>query len=189
MWVFMRRLRTLWLSSRVSKEKSFSWRTLNIFKLLKYAKEIITPAYRRSMDDFLVAAQGADIILYHPKVLGAVDIAERLNIPCICLPPTPIVYPIAEFPNFIVSAQRNFGPFLNRLSYKATTLGELSYIKTINDFRVKSLNLPKRKAGAIAFEVNGKNIPIIYPISPYLFEEVKSWEGRVYLSGFFYGDR
>lgn len=168
-------------------KKVFQGGYSNIFKLLNYAKEIITPAYRRSMDDFLEAAQGADIILYHPKAIGAVDIAERLNIPCICLPPTPIVYPVAEFPNFIVSAQGSFGPFLNRLSYKATTsIGELSYMKTINDFRVKSLNLPKRKAGAIAFKVNGKDIPIIYPISPYLFKEVKSWEGRVYLSGFFF---
>lgn len=160
----------------------------NIFKMLKYAKEVITPAYRKSMDDFLCASKGSDIIIYHPKALGSVDIAEYLNIPCICMPPIPIVYPITEFPSIAVSANKSFGAFLNRLSYKSTSLGESSYIKHINDFRKRSLNLPKRKSGELAFKVKGTDIPIIYPISPYIFKEVDSWKGKVFLSGFFYLD-
>lgn len=169
-------------------KKVFNGGRYNIFKMLRFSKKVITPAFRKSMDDFLEASQGSDIIIYHPKALGAVDIAQYLNIPCICLPPVPIMYPITEFPNLAVSADKSFGPLLNKLTYKATSLGEAPYMKNINDFREKSLNLPKRKAGEISFEVNGKSIPIVYPISPFLFSEVESWKDRVFLSGFFFLD-
>lgn len=167
-------------------KKIFNGGKYNISKILKFSKEVITPAYRKSMDDFLEASRDSDLIIYHPKALGAVDIAEYLKIPCICMSPVPIIYPITEFPNFIVSSRRSFGPFLNKLTYKVTSLGEASYIKEINSFRSKSLNLPNRKVGSLTFRVNGRNIPILYPISPYLFKEVHSWKERVFLSGFFF---
>jgi len=61
-------------------------------------------------------------------------------------------------------------------------------MKYINDFREKSIHLPERKARDIGSQANGRDIPILYPISPYLFKEVESWKDRVYLSGFFYMD-
>ncbi|MBE6089770.1 MAG: glycosyltransferase family 1 protein [Clostridium beijerinckii] len=160
----------------------------NIFKMLKYAKEVINPAYRKSMDDFFAASKGCNLIIYHPKALGAVDIAEYLNIPCICMPPVPIIYPVTEFPNLAISPSKNFGPFINKLTYKVNSFGEASYMKYINDFRSKSLHLKKRKAGDLLFQVNGKDIPVVYPISPFLFKEVKSWKDRVLISGFFFLD-
>ena len=169
-------------------KKVFNGGNYNIIKMLKFSKEVITPAYRKSMDDFLDASKESDIIIYHPKALAAVDIAQYLNIPCIYMPPVPIVYPITEFPNFAISPDKNFGAFLNKLTYKATLLGESSYIKHINDFRKKSLNLPNRKSGELMFKLNNKDIPIIYPISPFLFKEVESWKDKVFISGFFFLD-
>ncbi|MDF2615093.1 MAG: sterol 3-beta-glucosyltransferase [Clostridia bacterium] len=169
-------------------KKVFNGGSYHIFKMLKFAKEVISPAYRKSMDDFLDASQGTDLIIYHPKALGAADIAEYLNIPCICMSPVPIMYPITEFPNFALSSDKNFGPFFNKLTYKVISLSESSYMKEINDFRNKSLNLPKRKMGELTFKVNHKDTPIIYPMSPFLFKEVKSWKDRVFLPGFFFLD-
>jgi len=40
---------------------------------------------RKTTDDFLNAPKESDLIIYHPKALGAVDIAEYLNILCICM--------------------------------------------------------------------------------------------------------
>ena len=65
---------------------------------------------------------------------------------------------------------------------------DLSSLKEINDFRSKTLGLPARKAGIYAYEIDGRPIPIICPVSPVLFEDVKSWNGHVYLPGFFYLD-
>ncbi|HYE81934.1 MAG TPA: glycosyltransferase [Clostridia bacterium] len=168
--------------------KVFNGGSFNIFKMLRYAKEVITPAYRKSMSDFLEASKGSDIIVYHPKALGAADIAEHLRILCISMPPVPILFPITEFPNFVIASKRNLGPVLNKLTYKATALAESSYMKDINEFRKDSLKLPERKAGELTFKVNDRDIPIIYPISPYIFREVESWKDRVYVSGFFFMD-
>ena len=169
-------------------KKVFNGGSFNIFKMLKYAKKVITPAYIKSLSDFLEASKGSDMIIYHPKALGAADISEYLRIPCISMPPVPILFPITEFPNFVISAKRNLGPALNRLTYKATALGEKSYMKAINEFRKNSLGLTERKAGELTFRVSGRDIPIIYPISPYLFREVESWKNRVLIPGFFFMD-
>lgn len=58
----------------------------------------------------------------------------------------------------------------------------------INDFRANTLSLPQRKTGQYTYFVNGKEIPIIYPVSKYLFNDVKSWDNHVTLTGFFFLD-
>lgn len=158
----------------------------NLFKILKYSKEVIFPLYRKTFDDFLAATKNSDLIIYHPKAISATDIAQYYNVPCLALPPVPILFPITEFPNLAVSPTKNLGSFFNRLSYSVIKYGESSSLKDINDFRKNVLHLPKRKLGSLASSINGKPIPILYPISPSLFTDVSSWNGHVSLTGFFY---
>lgn len=160
----------------------------HIFKTIKYLNEVVKPAYRKTLDQFWEAAQGADVILYHPKAFGAVDMAMALGIPCISIPPVPITYPISEFPNLAVSPVRNFGSSINKFTYRMMAKGESANVKELNDFRQKTLHLPKRKTGLYAYQANGRDIPIIYPVSSALFPDVKSWMDRVFLPGFFYLD-
>lgn len=160
----------------------------HIFTTVKYMKEVVNPAYRKTLDQFWEAAQGADVILYHPKAFGSADMALALGIPCISMPPVPITFPIPEFPNLAVSSTKNFGGMINKLTYRMMAKGESASIKELNDFREKTLHLPKRKSGLYSYQVNGKDIPIIYPVSKALFPDVKSWDGRVYLPGFFFLD-
>ncbi|MDL2205399.1 glycosyltransferase [Eubacteriales bacterium OttesenSCG-928-N13] len=157
-----------------------------IRKTLRFAKEVWSPAFRQSLDDFWRAAQGSDIIVYHPKVLAAVDMANALGIPAVHMPPVPVVWPIPEFPNPALSPRGRYGAVLNRLTYRVNNLADSSGIREINDFRQKLLELPGRKAGAYAL-MNGKTqIPLIYPVSTLLFKDVSSWEGHVYVPGFFF---
>ncbi len=156
----------------------------NIGGALKYAKEVVNPAFRKSLDDFFACAQGADVIVYHPKVVGAPDIALKLGVPCVSMPTVPITYPISEFPNMALAPTGNWGKALNRLSYVPVKKPDMASMKEINDFRAKALGLSPRKAGALTYEVGGKTIPIVCPVSPSLFREVHSWEGRVFLTGF-----
>ena len=158
------------------------------FRAMRYAREVVNPAFRKSLDDFWAGAQGAEVILYHPKALAAPDMAKALKIPCISVPPVPITYPVSEFPNMAIAPTANWGAALNRLSYSMMGKADLSSLKEINDFRRKTLGLPARKAGVYAYEIDGRLIPIICPVSPALFEDVKSWNGRVYLPGFMYLD-
>lgn len=157
----------------------------NIRLALRYSKDVINPAYRKTLDDFYNAAKTADMIIYHPKALGAIDIALSLGIPCISMPPVPITFPVSEFANLAVT-HKNLGPVLNKLTYKVNEKAESSQIEEINDFREKTLGLQKRKAGIYSYTDGMNRIPIIYPISQSLFPEVMSWNKQVFLSGFLY---
>lgn len=154
--------------------------------VMKFSRDVIRPAYRKTMDDFYDGARDADIIVYHPKALGAVDISVKLGIPCVSMPPIPITYPITEFPNLAISPTANFGKAINRMTYMINRKIESTQIKEINDFRSKTLSLPKRKAGIYTFDRSGEEIPTVYPVSPLLFPEVNSWNGHVFLPGFFF---
>lgn len=153
-------------------------------KAMKYAKKVINPLYRKAMKEFYDACRNKDVIVYHPKAFGAVDIAEKLGVLCISMPPIPIIYPVSAFPNLAITT-RNLGGFLNKLTYKLTNMGaESNNIKDINDFREKELKLKKRKSGEYMINRKGYSIPIIYPITPSLFLDTKEFEEEVYLSGF-----
>ncbi|MFA9464164.1 MAG: glycosyltransferase [Velocimicrobium sp.] len=153
-------------------------------RAMQYAREVINPLYRKAMTEFYAACQTKDVIIYHPKAFGAVDIAEKLGILCISMPPIPIIYPISEFPNLAITT-RNLGGTLNKLTYILANLGaESNNIKDINEFRETELRLKKRKSGEYMIRRNGYPIPIIYPISSSLFMNIKEFEEKVYLSGF-----
>ncbi len=160
------------------------WRALP--KTLGYLKKVINPAFRASLDNFWQAAQGANLIIYHPKVTAAVDMAAALGISCLSISPVPIIYPISEFPNLALAPTANWGSFLNKLSYKIMEKADLANMSAINDFRQKTLHLPNRKAGLFAYKNGNSLIPILYPISPALFAEVKSWQNHVFIPGFFF---
>ncbi len=152
----------------------------------RMSREVLNPAYRKTLDDFYAAAREADLIVYHPKALGAVDIALSLGIPCVSMPPVPITWPAEEFPNLAISATGNYGKRLNRLSYRVNAMAERAQMKEINDFRRKSLGLSPRKPGIYAFSDGAREIPTVYPLSRTLFPDVNSWEGHVLLPGFFF---
>ncbi|MGL5540890.1 MAG: glycosyltransferase [Erysipelotrichaceae bacterium] len=155
-------------------------------KTKKFLNEVVNPAFRISLDQFYACTHDADVIVYHPKAFAAVDIALARNIPCISMPPVPILYPIEEFPHLALSPTRSLGKRMNRLTYLVNQKAEMGNIKEVNDFRQKTLHLPKRKAGIYTYAVDGVEIPMIYPLSPLLFEEVTSWNGHVVLPGFFF---
>ena len=160
------------------------WKNLRL--AWKMTHEIIRPGYRKTFDDFYEAACGCDMIVYHPKAFAVPDIAMHLNIPCISMPPIPTTYPITEFSCLAVFGGRNFGARINRLSYALNAKAEHTYIKEINDFKVRTLGLGKRSAGQYTYHMDEEKIPIVYPVSKYLFEDVSSWNGHVQLPGFFF---
>lgn len=167
-------------------QEVFNNGTKHIIKAMKYAKEKVNPAYRKTMEQFYNCAKNADIIIYHPKSFGAQDLALKLDIPCICISPVPFIYPIEEFPNLVVYSQGSLGKYINKLTYIPIKYADASNIKEINDFRKNVLNMSMRKSGIYAYSINNKPIPIVYPISKYLFEDVKTWDNRVYLPGFIF---
>lgn len=153
-------------------------------KLIRFMKKELNPLYSKTFIDFFNAAQEADVLVYHPKALGIQDIALYYNIPCISMPLIPYSVEIAEFPNLFVSTNRNFGPTINKLSYKITNKVENNNIKDINKFRLTTLGMKKRKANVFNKKINDYQIPIVYPISKLLFGNYTSLNSKATVSEF-----
>ena len=69
-----------------------------------------------AFDQWHAAAMGADVLVTHPLVFAAPDIAEALGIPLIVASTLPVACPTRVFPNSYV-ASRSWGGIGNRLSY------------------------------------------------------------------------
>jgi len=82
-------------------------------RAMQYARRVINPLYKRAMTEFYEACQKKDVITYHSKAFGAVDIAEKLGILYISMPPIPIIYPISDFSNLAITT-KNLGEHLIR---------------------------------------------------------------------------
>lgn len=141
------------------------------------------PLMRRMLDDEWAAAQGVDAIIYHPKSMGGVHIAEKLNIPVIMSIPLPLFTPTSEFAVPIVPAT-NLSGRLNRLTYKVTALISVPYGGVINEWRVK-IGLPPRSRWInVASHTDGKPATAFYSVSEHVIPRPADWPKDAHLTGY-----
>jgi sterol 3beta-glucosyltransferase len=143
---------------------------------------------RRLLVDQWNACRDAKLLLYHPKALGGAHIAEKLGIPGFCVPPFPAYVPTGAFPMFIFGT-RSWGAMLNRLSFSVTRRGQAAVAGIINDFRRQQLELPARARFSIdPARLNGRPIPVMHPISPYVLPRPADWPEHIALTGYWFLD-
>lgn len=127
----------------------------------------VKPMLRRMMEDAAAAGHNADLIIYHPKVLGASYIAEAHGKPAVLSLPLPAYTPTRAFPSPILPIQTGIGA-LNKLSHGILRLIKAPYLDVINDFRA---SLGMGKVGRFSDDLlraDGTRIPVMYPVSAHL---------------------
>ena len=87
----------------------------NVFAFVKIWKQTIIPAIRQTLDATWESARDADVIVFHPKVGSAADVAEATGAALVSTAPFPI-FPTKAFPFLVLKG--NYGPWLNLHSYK-----------------------------------------------------------------------
>jgi len=110
----------------------------NAFAMARMWRETIVPLTRKSLDAIWETARDADVIVYHPKTAGAADVGEVTGAVLFHAAPFPI-FPSKAFPLFALPG--NYGPWLNRLSYKLLLFSRLVFLPTLNQWRKDSLGL------------------------------------------------
>jgi sterol 3beta-glucosyltransferase len=156
-------------------------RVFNLFQIVK-------PILRRMLDEAWQAAQGAEVIIYHPKTLAGYHIAEKLKLPVLMSLPLPAYSPTREFTNPLFGRSIGLG-FLNRLSYIVTRMASAPYIDVINDWR-QSVGLPRR--GRFASEIilpNGQPMPTLYSYSPQVIPIPSDWLPTTTATGYWFLDQ
>lgn len=153
------------------------------FGLIKKSKLIL----RKVLDEAWEAAQGADVIVYHPKTLAGYHIAEKLNIPVFLSLPLPAYTPTREFANPLL-AMRLGGTF-NRWSYAITRLANAMYADVINDWRGKNGLPPRTRFASEMILPNGQPMPTLYPYSPHVIPTPADWPETTVATGYWFLDQ
>ena len=121
----------------------------NLFTFVKIWKQTIIPAIRQTLDATWESARDADVIVFHPKVGSAVDVAEATGAALVSTALFPI-FSTKAFPFLVFKG--NYGPWLNRLSYKPLDLSRIFFLRMINRWRQDVLGLGK---GPVFMPIDG----------------------------------
>ena len=143
-------------------------------------------AMRSSLVDQWEAAQRfrPDVLVYHPKVLGGLHIAERLGVPAVLSLPLPFFTPTRAFPIPFVG-RWPFGGTFNRASYQFNRFTAVAYGGMINSFRRKVLGLRRMsRLTDYLHHSDGRPVPILYAYSPAVVPVPPDYPDHAHVTGY-----
>lgn len=158
----------------------------NPLKAMQVMKQTVFPMMQTMLEDAWAAAQGADAIIYHPKALGGVHLAERLRVPCFIGAAVPLIVPTRAFPA-PAFVGRNLGGFLNRLTYAAVRAGTRPFRGLINEWRRERLGLGPRLESEYVHD--GRPIPVLHAFSPRVVPPPPDWPADAPVTGYWFPQR
>jgi len=157
----------------------------NPISILRNMRRVGSQLMAGTIEASTEACKGADLILYHPKVPIAVDIAEAWNIPIIATALQPVLVPTRAFPCMGVSV-RSLGPTFNRLSYAVVRGQRALFAKQLNQWRQEALGLKPAARFARAAYLNDTPIPVLHAISEVILPRPEDWPDYAHLTGYWF---
>ena len=130
---------------------------------------------------------GPDLILYHPKALGAPDFAEKLGVPCMLAFWLPMYVPTSQVPA-IGFPDLPLGPGYRRFTYQFIG-GILSFMsKRLKKWRTQN-GLDPRSPGLKMRLPDGRPIPALHGFSQHLIPRPIDWPETATVTGFWFTDQ
>ncbi len=148
----------------------------------------MTAAMRASLLDQWQAAQTfePDLVVYHPKSLGGLHVAERLQIPAVVSLPLPFFTPTRAFPVPFI-ARWPLGGTANRLSYQFNRFTALAYGGMINAFRRDTLGLaPLSRWSDYLSLPDGRPLPALYGFSSAVVPVPADYPPHAHVTGYWF---
>ena len=144
----------------------------------------VGPMMRTVMDEAWIAAQGADVVIYHPKALAGYHIAEKLGARAILAMALPAYSPTAAFANPALGAA-NYGGVLNRLTHTLLIkAGTLPFRKSINAFRQEKLGLPAFSGDDLT--LRSRPVTRLYGYSAHVLPRPADWDDSTQVTGYWF---
>jgi sterol 3beta-glucosyltransferase len=157
----------------------------NVFTFAKIWKRTIIPIVRQTLDATWESAQDADIIVFHPKVASAADVAEATGAALVSTAPFPI-FPTKAFPFLVFPG--NYGPWLNRLSYKPLSLSRIFFLQMINRWRREVLGLGKGPIFRSIDVIKGGSALRLCAVSPSVVSYPNDGDEGIHTTGYWFLD-
>ncbi|MFO0889615.1 MAG: glycosyltransferase [Isosphaeraceae bacterium] len=153
------------------------------------AARLFKPIFRRALAEEWQAAQGAEVVVYHPQAVGGYHIAEALGIPGVMADPLPMWVPTAAFPN-LAAPDPGFGGRYNRMTYRAMSLlTRAMYGSVVTRWRKEALGLPRRPLFADELaRADGRPVPVLLGFSPSVVPPPFDWPESVVVTGYWFLD-
>lgn len=167
--------------------------TTNIFDVVKQSIKLaktVKPMHDAQMRETWEIAKSfmPDFILYHPKIIAAPHIAEKMGVGCALATPIPMFVPTSERP-FMVLPNLKLGGWYNRLSYKIIAfLTKILVGKKVKEFR-EEIGLARLKKFDQLKTGDGKDIPVIHAFSEAVLSRPTDWPDNAYVTGYWFLDR
>lgn len=142
----------------------------------------------RQVDDTWKAAQKfePDLILFHPKSLGAKEFAEKLNVPCALGFYLPLFLSTGEFPA-MGFPKIPLGKWYNRFTHWIIDSGtRWAMSKHLNKWRKENEVRPNRNK--YLQKKNGELIPALYAYSKAVIPKPKEWPATATVTGYWFLD-
>jgi len=155
----------------------------NPFTLIKIWKKTIIPIMRETLNATWKSARDADVIIYHPKVACAIDVAEATGAALVSTAPFPI-FPTKAFPFFVFKG--NFGSWLNQISYTPLIFSRLIFLRMINRWRKETLGLKKSPAFTPINRIKGSSFIQLCMASPGLVPYPNGPEENIQTTGYWF---
>ena len=149
------------------------------FKLLKHVRPLMTKLLDEEWQ--AVSSFEPDVLVYHPKALGAPEMATALGVPHVLASPVPGFTPTGAFPSPILPFA-TLGP-LNKLSHAPAINGaRLLFAKELRVWRATALGLPEKVTLKPAAGT-------LYAYSPAVLPKPRDWGANVLVTGYWFLDR
>jgi sterol 3beta-glucosyltransferase len=128
------------------------------------------------------------LLVYHPKMLGGLHIAERLQMPAVASLPLPFLTPTRAFPIPFI-AHWPFGGPANKLSYQFNRFTAVAYGGMINSFRRETLGLSamSRWSDYLRFP-DGRPVPVLYGFSSHVVPVPEDYPVHAHVTGYWFLD-
>jgi len=146
------------------------------------------PIQRALFWDGWAAAEtaGPDLILYHPKMFGAVQYAEKLGIPVVLGTPIAQFVPTSAFPSI---GMPSGPPVVNRATYRLVlAITKRMLAPYVHEWRAAHGMPPQPRGIGPLHTSSGKPVPVLHAISPNVVPEPPDWPDTSIMAGYWFLD-
>ncbi len=150
--------------------------------ILRLVRHTVLPMTHDLLEDFRIAADSADAIIYHPKAIAAPHLAEAKAIPTWAGFYLPMLTPTRAFPIPILTS-RSLGGLGNHLSYRFLGISRLFLAGIVKRWRRESLGL--KHLMPRGFE---NSLPVLYGFSRHVIPPPADWGEQVNVTGYWFLD-
>lgn len=150
---------------------------LGMLKVMVTLVPKVGPLQVETQQDAWRAAQAVqpDLIVFHPKVVGAMDIAAALDVPVLMAPPFPQYVPTREFPAVGLPDWR-LGDGYRRFTYRLVHfLGTRIGGRPLRTWRRRNGLGPRPPGLGLFTDSRGQAIPVLHGYSPQLVPTPTDW--------------